>query len=196
MRQRRARRSACPTRARPLRRARTTTRATSTAAARTARRDAIADVDGGRDGRLRRASAPRPSGTARDPNDPACRAHRRPTDVMGYHDARGDPELLGLRAATSCCRTTCSSRSTRGACPRTCTWSRAGRRSCPTPRRPARAASPTRRSPADRRIGQTRPPDPDYAWTDLTYLLHQAGVSAGATTCTRARSRTARTTTR
>ena len=53
----------------------------------------------------------------------------------------------GATARTLCSKTTCSSRSDRGACPNTCSWSRAGRRSARLLSRaaaPIRSAVPTR----------------------------------------------------
>ena len=77
---------------------------------------------------------------------------------------------------------------------RTCTWSRPGRR---TARRPAtrRAASRTSPRTSSTRRRAAAPTRPDYAWTDLTYLLHRA-TSAGATTSPRAPSLIAGTTPR
>ena len=76
------------------------------------------------------ASSPRPrrarQGCA-DPQDPTC-AHSAHARRHGLPRRPGDPELLVVRQELRRSTTTCSSRSRRGACPRTCTWSRHGRR--------------------------------------------------------------------
>ena len=143
--------------------------------------NATADINGGKmDGFIQQAERPPTSGCLQHPRSglqPARRHARRD----GLPRRARDPQLLGLRAATSCCRTTCSSRTPRGACRRTCSWSRTGR---PSARSTATRSSCTnalhRRSrsgpDADRRAS-ARPPI--YAWTDLTYLLHKPGVSWG-----------------
>ena len=48
---------------------------------------------------------------------------------MGYHTGTRHPELLDATRTTSCSKITCSNRTRRGACPRTCSWSRNGPRS-------------------------------------------------------------------
>ena len=100
-------------------------------------RSADADIDGGQHGRLRRPGrAARNSAQNNEPDlQPVQRTksskqralHRR----HGLPRRARDPELLDVRARTSCCRTTCSSRPPPGACPSTSTWSPAGRRVCP-----------------------------------------------------------------
>ncbi len=153
----------------------------------------VADINGGQDGRLHR---PGRAGARRLPRPPTTRraADPAPPDVMGYHDGARDPELLGVRPATSCCRTTCSSRTRRGACPRTCSWSRAGRRS---------ARDPTTRELRATTTREPEPPPPRAAapdhgrstrWTDLTYLLHKGGSSWALLRRRRAPSPTATTT--
>ena len=101
---------------------------------------------------------------------------------MGYHTQSRHPELLGLRARTSCCRTTCSSRTRRGACPRTCSWSRNGRRTAPstTTRRScinalqapgharARGRAEPRRTAAGKRARSTRGPTSPTCCTRTT----------------------------
>ena len=99
-----------------------------------------ADIDGGNmDGfvgagragvGLRRAQRSRlqPLHPAGDAPGTAERVRRRD----GLPRRPRDPELLDLRAATSCSRTTCSSRTRPGACRSTCSWSPNGRRSART----------------------------------------------------------------
>ncbi len=80
-------------------------------AARTWRSMPLTDIDGGKmDGFIaqRRVRAPRHRlrvGCA----DSAAARPANCVDVMGYHDQRELPQLLDVRAATSCSRTTCSS---------------------------------------------------------------------------------------
>ena len=131
--------------------------------------DAIARHRRRQDGRLRRAGASASAARLRRPRRPDLLA-RRGARRDGLPRRARDPELLGVRAATSCCRTTCSSRTRRGACPRTCSWSRSGRRTArearpdelrqraarPRPRRRTRAGNrrparrPTTRGPTSR----------------------------------------------
>ena len=74
----------------------------------------------------------------------------RTPDVMGYHTAARDPELLGLRRRPSRCTTACSRRPIHGPCRRTCSWCRGGRRAARFPTIRWRA-SPNQRNPGDRR---------------------------------------------
>ena len=96
----------------------------------------------------------------------------------GLPRRRARSRTTGATRATSSSRTTCSSRRRRGACPRISISSRAGRRSARAPAT-RRAASTRSRRPGSP-PGEPQNPTgatPDYAWTDLTYLLHRAHVS-------------------
>ena len=78
------------------------------------------------------ASSRRPSRRSKgcaDPNNPACSdsADAR-RDGLPRRDATS--RTTGPTPRTSCCRTTCSSRTPRGACPSTCSWSPSGRPHC------------------------------------------------------------------
>jgi phospholipase C len=140
--------------------------------------DAAADIDGGRmDGFIGQAVQARRH--CADANNPACR-NGDATDVMGYHDAREIPNywryaqefVLQDRMFEPCSSWSLpahlfmvSGWSARcaGHDPMSCRSdlrTRAGHRM----RRRATAA------PVPRRPSM-------YAWTDLTYLLHRAGVS-------------------
>ena len=73
---------------------------------------AVTDVNGGRmDGFIRRV-ARLPSTCKAEPDDPRCGRRgsgpRAQPDVMGYHTRTRDPELLGVRRSTTCCRIGCS----------------------------------------------------------------------------------------
>ena len=94
-----------------------------------------------------------------------------PPDVMGYHVAVGHPELLGLRARTSCCRTTSSRHPGRGACPRTCTRCPAWSAKCTKTGDPMSCKSTD--MPPERLPNRQTP----FAWTDVTWLLHRHHVS-------------------
>ena len=106
----------------------------------------------------------------------ACARRRRRRDGLPRRPRH--PELLGLRAATTCSRTTCSSRTRRGACPAhlflVCEWSA----KCSVKDAPMSCVSAPNHpdEPPDFR-GDHQAHDTDYAWTDLTYLLHEQHVS-------------------
>ena len=134
------------------------------------------------DGRLRRQARTRPEGLRR-PERPGVHATRADARRDGLPHRTRHPELLGVRARTSCCRTTCSSRTRRGACPRTCSWCRSGRPRCTRARRPGELHERARRRrtchPDGEPLHAARSDAPIYAWTDLTYLLHKQHVSWG-----------------
>ena len=113
---------------------------------------AVADIDGGRmDGFVAR-SAEKGRATAM-PDDPVVRAPARSAvDVMGYHTRRDIPNYWTYAQRLRACRTTCSSRTRRGACPRTCSWSRPGRRSALATTTRARVATLCRRRGSGPRI--------------------------------------------
>ena len=116
-----------------------------------------------------------------DPTDPAC-ANSAAPDVMGYHTAARHPQLLGLREALRAPRPHVRTErvvESPGAPVRGLGMVGALHRqqSDELRQRPAGPRQPRPMSPA-RRIGFATPP-PIYAWTDLTYLLHQHHVSWG-----------------
>ena len=97
---------------------------------------------------------------------------RRPTSWATTTGARS--RTTGRTRGTSCCRTTCSSPTPRGACPRTSTSSPAGRRSARgrgDPMSCVNAVQAPGSPPGEPQ--NTTGAVPDYAWTDLTYLLHK-----------------------
>ena len=144
------------------------------------------------DGRVRRAGG---GGLARlpGPEQPGLRATPGHADVMGYHDGHEIPNYWTY-AKTSCCRTTCSSRTRRGACPAhlfmvsewsaRCTYGGSDELHELAAARSAEAAGRLR-------CIRTAEP-PEYAWTDLTYLLHKHQRELGAITCSTGPSPTAR----
>ena len=134
------------------------------------------DIDGGAmDGFVVSAVAARTA--CRDPHDPTCALPAAGTDVMGYHDAREIPnywayarnfvlqdQMFEPNASWSLPAhlLTVSGWSAR------CTVKGDPMSCVDAPDLPA--------SPPDFR-GNLKHKTPDYAWTDLTYLLHKHGVS-------------------
>jgi phospholipase C len=121
------------------------------------------------------------------PNNPACGNNGAP-DVMGYHDAREIPnywayakhfvlqdKLFEPNASWSLPQhlfmlsewsAKCSVSGVAASCVN----------ELQNPARPAKAGR-ARRKLAARRVTPAAKTPPDYAWTDLTYLLHKNGVS-------------------
>ena len=133
--------------------------------------NAIADIDNGRmDGFI--GQALKGKGSCNTPNDPACSGNGQ-TDVMGYHDAREIPNYWAYAEnfvlqdhmfepnaswslpshlfMVSAWSATCS----KAGDPQSCVSNIVG---------------PVNINKANRYTA-------DYAWTDLTYLLHKANVS-------------------
>ncbi len=138
---------------------------------------AVADIDGGRmDGFIAQARAAKTG--CHDVNDPAC-AGGGPPDVMGYHDAREipnywtyaenfvlqdrmfEPNLSWSLPAHLFMVSEWSALCSRSGDPMSCTNA---------------LSNPGYPPDFERKHGLARIP-PDYAWTDLTYLLHKYGVS-------------------
>jgi phospholipase C len=143
--------------------------------------DALGDVDSGRmDGFVRRVVQARQN--CSDPNDPACTASATP-DVMGYHTASDlpnywayarnfvlqdhmfEPNASWSLPAHLFLVSEWSAHCTRAGDPTSC------RNALQGPGTPS-ASGVTGALPPS-------PGDPDYAWTDLTYLLHRQLVSWG-----------------
>jgi phospholipase C len=141
---------------------------------------ARADIDGGKmDGFIQQAQASG-RGCAGYSNDPRCAGHERP-DVLGYHDRRELPnywayaqnfvlqdKMFEPNASWSLPEhlfmvSEWSARCSQAGDPMSCV------NELQNPGRPARAGN--------RRRARGGGGPPDYAWTDLTYLLHQQHVS-------------------
>jgi phospholipase C len=141
--------------------------------------NAAKDIDGGKmDGFVEQAELAQRN--CDEANNPACASGDR-TDVMGYHDAREIPNYWAYaRAFVLQDRmfepnaswslpahlfmvSEWSARCTRQADPTSCVNA------------PEKPALPSGFQQGDVPPGGREPPD--YAWTDLTYLLHRAGVS-------------------
>jgi phospholipase C len=144
---------------------------------------ALADIDNGRmDGFVREARVA--SKTCADRENPACVGARRrgPPDVMGYHtgadlpnywtyardfvlqDHMFEPTMSWSLPSHLFMVSGWSARCHRHDDPASCTNDN---------------AQPLRRAPPDRDPLRPARHGPIYAWTDLTYLLHRAGVSWG-----------------
>ena len=133
------------------------------------------------DGRLRRERrAAKRKGCTERPEQP---------DLLSTCDSptswatttRATSRTTGRTRETSCCRITCSSRTRPGACPRTCSWSRSGPPKCTNANDPiscTNALAEPGLPPGRQQRSRGRVP-PNYAWTDLTYLLHKRQVSWG-----------------
>ena len=134
--------------------------------------DAAADADiaSGHDERLLAAGAGAMASHCNNPDDPKCVLVLATPDVMGYHDASEIPNYWAYADATTCSRTTCSSRRTRGACPSHLSLVSGWSAQCsisgdPMQLRQRRSRLRLRPGTAPARRAPTTP------WTDLTYLL-------------------------
>ena len=157
--------------------------------------DAIRDIDGGKmDGFLRQARRGLAPSCLVSSDAPICSFGALHPDVMGYHDAREipnywtyarrfvlqdhmfQPDTSWSLPAHLFMVSEWSARCHRAGDPMSCV------NAVENPLAPPHELqNPTGRKP-------------DYAWTDLTYLLHRAQRRRGATTSSRAHSRTATTT--
>jgi len=139
--------------------------------------DALRDIDGGKmDGFIRAVRRALRGGCKRHPGEPLCSKRKAP-DVMGYKDAREIPNywayarnfvlqdhMVQPDASWSLpdhlfMVSEWSARCSRRGDPMSCV--NAIENPLPPPGEPQ---NPTKRKP-------------EYAWTDLTYLLHKAGIS-------------------
>ena len=133
---------------------------------------AIADVNGGKmDGFIAQAEEARRKGCTTNPNDPICSQRSSNPDVMGYHDGRDianywayarnfvlqdhmfEPNASWSLPAHLFMVSEWSARCSRPGDPMSCV------NALQAPVSPKKRLAP------------------DYAWTDLTYLLHKARVS-------------------
>ncbi len=133
--------------------------------------DARADIDGGRmDGFIKQQEAGRKR-SCKNSNDPACAQPGATPDVMGYHDAREIPNYWTY-ARDFVLQDHMFEPNASWSLPAhlfmVSEWSaKCSRRGDPM------SCANTLQSP-DR---PTQREGPDYAWTDLTYLLHQQHIS-------------------
>jgi phospholipase C len=140
--------------------------------------NASADVDNGAmDGFVGQARQGR-QGCA-DPTDPACQAGGTRTDVMGYHDG-GDIPNYWAYARSFVLQDRLFEPNASWSLPehlfQVSEWSAR----CTAHDRPASCTNALQNPGAPPDFGtNTGGKPPIYAWTDLTYLLHRAGVSWG-----------------
>jgi phospholipase C len=136
---------------------------------------AVADINEGRmDGFVRTARLGASAGACMDPNNPACGAGR---DVMGWRDDREIPNYWTYARSfvlQDAMFEPVKSWSLPSHLYMVSEWSA----TCPV----AHDASSCYTEPANppgllKSEAGTVQPRPDYAWTDLTYMLHAAGVS-------------------
>src|SRR6184192_3488905 len=145
--------------------------------------DAVADVDGGKmDGFVRRAESAKVKGCKKNPNNPICSQRATNPDVMGYHDgsdipnywayARNfvlqdhmyEPNASWSLPAHLFMVSEWSARCTQLGNPMSC------KNALDAPQPPPNFLGPGIKP-------GTPVPRPNYAWTDMTYLLHKHGVS-------------------
>jgi phospholipase C len=138
---------------------------------------ATADIDGGRmDGFV--AQAERAARGCADPNNPACTNSSSP-DVMGWHDAREIPNYWTY-ANNFVLQDQMYEPNASWSLPQHLFLLSEWSANCSMPDVPASCVNALQAPalPPDNRGNPSHTP-PDYAWTDMTYLLHQQGVSWG-----------------
>jgi phospholipase C len=134
--------------------------------------NAIADVNGGdMDGFIAQAEGARGKGCRKNPNDPICSQRSVNPDVMGYHDGRDIPNYWAY-ARNFVLQDHMFEPNASWSLPAhlfmVSEWSaRCSRRGDPM------SCVNSLENP----VSPKGLPAPDYAWTDLTYLLHRNRVS-------------------
>jgi phospholipase C len=142
--------------------------------------NAVGDIGGGRmDGFVAQADAALRRGACADPNTPGCLTAKSPSDVMAYHDGREIPNYWAY-AKNFVLQDHMFEPDTSWSLPAhlftVSEWSAIcashDPEDCKSSGSPAGA-------PPDYTSHGTHPKGkpPIYAWTDLTYLMHRAGVS-------------------
>jgi len=139
----------------------------------------LADVHAGRmDGFIAQATSPGSTGLQAcrlSPTNPTCVFDVNHPDVMGYHDAREIPNYWTYAKDFVLQDHMFES---------VADWSQPSHlylvsgwsADCPTPTDPMSCHSAPGHAPLDHDTPPAHP-QPSYGWTDLTYLLHRAGVS-------------------
>jgi len=132
---------------------------------------AVADVDGGKmDGFV--AQAEQGKKNCKDPNNPICSQPRSGTDVMGYHDAREIPNYWAY-ARNFVLQDHMFEPNASWSLPAHLFMVSEWSAKCSVKGDPMSCVNALQSpgAPPDQKSNKTRMP-PDYAWTDLTYLLH------------------------
>jgi phospholipase C len=138
--------------------------------------NAANDINGGRmNGFIAQAEAAQKS--CRNVNDPAC-ANSSTPDVMGYHDAREIPNYWAY-AEHFALQDHMFQPNASWSLPQhlfmVSEWSAL----CSTPGDPFSCTNRLQSPGLPPNYANSGNPPPDYAWTDMTYLLHRYGVSWG-----------------
>jgi phospholipase C len=141
---------------------------------------AVADIHGGRmDGFVAQADAALKRGACANPNTPECLTAKSPSDVMAYHDGREIPNYWAY-AKNFVLQDHMFQPNTSWSLPAhlftVSEWSALCASHDPEDCTSTNAPG----SPPDFTSHGTHPKQktpPVYAWTDLTYLMHRAGVS-------------------
>ena len=141
---------------------------------------AVADIGGGKmDGFIAQAELGRRQ-ACRNPNDPQCTPGGQVPDVMGYHDQREIPNYWSY-AQAFVLQDHMFEPNASWSLPSHLFMVSGWSAHCTTPGDPesCQNALQSPGNPPDFRPSGVRGARtiPDYAWTDLTYLLHQQGVS-------------------
>jgi len=141
--------------------------------------DAVADIDGGKmDGFVARAEAGLTSYCKSNPDDPRCSLRPKRPDVMGYHDRREIPNYWDY-ANRFVLQDHMFQSDTSWSLPEHLYLLSGWSAKCTAKDDPAscRSAVQDPGTPRGALSGNPNGTKPDYAWTDLTYLLHKYGVS-------------------
>jgi phospholipase C len=137
-------------------------------------KNASADIDGGKmDGFVGEAEHGRKGCT--DPNNPVCSVGGQ-TDVMGYHDAREIPNYWAY-AQNFVLQDHMFEPNASWSLPAHLFMVSAWSAQCSTPGDPMSCQNALQNPSGNLRKANLY--QADYAWTDLTYLLHKANVSWG-----------------
>jgi len=139
--------------------------------------NAVADIDGGKmDGFVAQAERGRRKGCKTNPNAPACSQNAARPDVMGYHDAREIPNYWRY-AREFVLQDRMFEPNASWSLPAHLFMVSEWSARCSVPGDPSSCVNALQNpgAPPDSRQNPSRTP-PDYAWTDLTYLLHRAHV--------------------
>jgi phospholipase C len=140
--------------------------------------NSTADVDGGRmDGFVAQAERGRRRGCKQHPNNPACSQRFANPDVMGYHDAREIPNYWAY-AKHFVLQDHMFEPNASWSLPAHLFMVSEWSARCTVPRDPTSCTNALQNpSPVPDQQGNLQHIPPDYAWTDLTYLLHKHKVS-------------------
>ncbi len=145
---------------------------------------AQADIDGGKmDGFIAQQEAGRRT-ACKDPNDPQCAQAGNRNDAMGWHDAREIPNYWGY-AENFVLQDHMFEPNASWSLPAHLFMVSEWSAKCSIAGDPASCMNALQSpgNPPDFQVAQRRnrglppSPPPDYAWTDLTYLLHKDNIS-------------------